>query len=360
MKSKINSILALGADIKSRYCVYRNNKITLSKDFGNLEDLDNFKQFKKSVLKTSSSFDVVAFDSHPGYFSSGLADQFKAKKRISVQHHHAHIASILSTGKISDPVIGVAFDGTGYGTDDNMWGGEFMVADRLNFKRIAHFKYLRMPGAELAVKEPWRMAFSLVYDYLGEEIFNQDLGFLKLYPKKYYSVLIKMLKHNINSPLTSSVGRLFDVVSSILGVCHKISYEAQAAIKLEQLASRSHDSSYYDLDILEEEGLWVISHNKLIRGILSDLNSDLPKEDIARKFHNSLMLLSVKVVNRIRHVHNINDVVLTGGVFANKLLFNLLTQKLSDSGYNLITQKDIPINDLGICLGQAYIASNSK
>ncbi|MFC1709795.1 hypothetical protein ACFL2J_07070 [Candidatus Omnitrophota bacterium] len=358
--SKNHSILALGADIKSRYCVIKDNRLILSKDFGNLDEYDNLEQFQSSISRLKTRFKTVAFDSHPGYFSSGLADSINAKKKISVQHHHAHIAAALSVQQIKGPVIGVAFDGTGYGTDGNIWGGEFMVADASSFRRVAHFQYLGMPGAELVVKEPWRMAFSLLYNCFGEEVFEQDLELLKLYPRMYYNILSKMLKQNINSPLTSSVGRLFDAVSSILGVCHKVKYEAEAAVQLEKLASKSKESSYYHFDVMEKDGVRLISHHTMVKRILSDMKNGLPKEDIARKFHNSLSVNAAKLINRIGQEYNLEDVVLSGGVFVNRLLFDSLSKKIREMGYNLIIDAKVPVNDLSICLGQAYIALQKK
>ncbi|MFH1621589.1 MAG: hypothetical protein ABIA97_00510 [Candidatus Omnitrophota bacterium] len=357
MKLKSNKIiLALGADIKSRYCIVRNNDLFISQDFGNLEDFDNFKQYKKAVLKTKTNFDVVVHDLHPGYFSTGLAESLKAKKKLAIQHHHAHIAAVLYSQKIDAPVIGIAFDGTGYGSDGNIWGGEFLLVKNSEFKRVAHFKYLAMPGGELAVKQPWRMAFSLIYNYLGDNALR-DFDFLNYCLKKDRAILIKMLENNINCPLTSSVGRLFDAVSSILGVCHKIDYEAQAAIELEKLASKSNTTSRYELEILEKEESLLISPCKLVSGMILDLKNNLPKQDIAKKFHNSLTTATIRVINRISSDYNLRDVVLSGGVFANKLLLNSIKEKLIDSGYNLILDEKIPINDLSICLGQAYIAS---
>ena len=353
------TILALGADIKSRYCIFKNNRLSLSEGFGNLDNPDNFTKFKKSISKVKLNPEVVAFDMHPAYFSTQFAESFIGRK-IPVQHHHAHIASILATNKISKPVIGVAFDGTGYGSDGNIWGGEFMVVDRIGFRRVAHFKYLRMPGGEIAVREPQRMAFSITYGCLGDRIFKEELDFLKIKPKSYYDILIKMCKQNINSPLTSSVGRLFDAVSSILGICHKIKFEAEAAIKLEKLASRSSEKGWYEFDIFQKDKTWIIGYNKLVKGILCDIKKGIPKQDIARKFHNSLVEIIIKAIDKISHKYRLKDVVLSGGVFQNKLLFDSALHKLRDCGYNLIYNKDVPLNDLGICLGQAYVASNSK
>jgi len=351
--------LALGADIKSRFCILKGGKVTFSREFGNLADLENFDKFKKAVLRNKTNLNVVAYDLHPEYFSTRIAEYLKAKKKIAIQHHHAHIASALFSRNIKKPVIGVAFDGTGYGTDGNIWGGEFMVVESAHFKRIAHFEYLGMPGGEIAVKQPWRMAFSLIYSYLGKNALK-DLEFLKLWQEKDKEVLIKMLKNNINCPLTSSVGRLFDAVSSILGICHKVSHEAEAAIKLEKIATRSLETGYYEFDILENDKIWVISHKNLVKGLLQDIKNDLPKEGIAKKFHSSLANLISKVVDRISRAYNLKDVVLSGGVFANKLLFNQTKEKLANSGYNLIINNEVPVNDLSICLGQAYIASHSK
>ena len=357
---KTNSIIALGADIKSRYCVLSNGMITLSEDFGNLENLDNFTKYQRSVLGNDANFNIVAHVLHPAYFSSQIAENIKSKKKIAIQHHHAHIASMLYAKKVNKPVIGLAFDGTGYGSDGNIWGGEFMVADRKHFKRVAHFRYLPMPGGELAVKQPWRMGFSLLYQYFGEKVFEQKLDLLKLYPRKHYDVLIRMIKHKINSPHSSSVGRLFDAIASILGVCHEISFEAEAAIKLEQLASKSTDISHYLLDIEEQGETCLISHSKLVKRVLSDIKKGLPKKDIAKRFHNSIVICAVKLINNIGRGHNLKDVVLSGGVFTNRLLYDSLGQKINEMGYNLLADKDVPVHDLSICLGQAYIASYLK
>ena len=359
MKRSNHTILALGADIKSRFCLLKNNNLALSKEFGNLAELDNFNKFKRSISKFKLKPDVVAFDSHPGYFSSQLADSFKADKKFSIQHHHAHIASVLSKNNIKRSVIGVVFDGTGYGSDGNIWGGEFMVVNKASFIRAAHLKYLKMPGADLAVKEPWRMAFSITYDCLGDKIFSHDLDFLKVEPRDYYRVLVKMLNQDINSPLTSSAGRLFDAVSSILGVCHRVKYEAEAAIELERLASQSKERGCYEFDIIRKDKVYIIGYVKLIKGILSDIRKGISREDIARKFHESMSNIVVKIVDKISISYNLRDIVLSGGVFQNKILFNSVKQKLAESGYNLVYSKDVSMNDLSICLGQTYIALHS-
>jgi hydrogenase maturation protein HypF len=361
MKTKNNhTILALGADIKSRFCILKDDNLILSKEFGNLDNLENFHRFRIAVLKEKIHPDLIAFDMHPNYYSSRFANSLESERKLAIQHHHAHIASVLAISKIRKPVIGVALDGTGYGSDGNIWGGEFMVADRRSFKRVGHFRYLKMPGAELSVKQPWRMALSLIYDCLGDKIFQKNLEFLKSQPRKNLELLIKMMKQNINSPLTSSAGRIFDAISSILGICHTINFEAEAAIKLEQLAARSKDESCYEFDILKEDDVWIFGYNKLIKGIISDIKKGTQKQDIAKRFHNSLANLIIEVVKEISQSSNLKDVVLSGGVFQNKLLFNSVRQKLTEVGFNLIYNKDVPFSDLSICIGQSYIAQHSK
>lgn len=355
-----NTILALGADIKSRFCLLRTDNLSLSKDFGELDNIENFNKYKLAISKIGVRPTIVAFDMHPGYFSSQLIAAFNAKRNLAVQHHHAHIASVLFANDVRKPVIGIAFDGTGYGSDGNLWGGEFLIVDKAGFRRFAHLKYLSMPGAELAIKQPWRMAFSIIYDCLDNEIFKQDLEFLRLESKDYYKILIKMVKHDINSPLTSSAGRLFDAVSSILGVCHKINFEAEAAIKLEKLAAESKDNHWYEFEIFKGRDCYIISHNRLIKAILKDIEDRVSKEDIAKRFHNSLANLIIKMLDKINKVSNLRDVVLSGGVFQNRLLFDSVREKINESGYNLIYNNDVPVNDLGICLGQIYIALHSK
>ena len=193
------------SDIKSRFCILKDGELKLSRDFGDLSDLNNFHRFKRAVSKIKTQPDIISFDMHPDYFSSQAADLFNGVKKVAVQHHHAHVAALLPDNDIKKPVIGVAFDGTGFGSDGNLWGGEFMIADKAGFKRAVHFKYLRMPGGEVAVREPWRMAFSLLYDCLGKDVFKLDLECLKIKPRKDYDILVKMLEKKINSDRKSVV-----------------------------------------------------------------------------------------------------------------------------------------------------------
>jgi len=353
MKSRNSkTVLAVGADIKSRFCVLNKNKISLSRDFGNLDDLGNFKNFKNALARYKTKPNILAYDMHPGYFSSEFSKTLKVKRKIAVQHHHAHIASVMLEKNINKKVFGVAFDGTGYGSDGNLWGGEFLMVDPHGFRRIGHLQYIKLPGGETAIKEPWRIAFSLLYDCFGKNIFKENLELLKVSSKQNYQILTKMIENNINTVFSSSAGRLFDAVSSILGICQRSSFEAEAPIKLENMAQMSNDQGCYDFDINKN----IIGYKTFLKQMLSDLRKGIKKEIIARRFHNSLAKIIVTMVKK----HKIKDVVLSGGVFQNKLLYSLVKQKIKKAGYNLVSDEETPVNDLGICLGQVYVVLNSK
>ena len=342
------NIFACGSDIKNRFSIYKDNKFYFSEDNGNLDNPDNFFKYINSIKKMSADLDfspdVVVCDKHPMYFSSKVDNIFKNVKKIFVQHHHAHIASFLYNSNISAPVIGIAFDGTGYGDDGNLWGGEFLIVAPENFSRFSHLEYLKIPGGDIAVKEPWRLAFALLYDCLGDDIFKYDFDFLKLRKRSDYVFVKKMIDKNVNIALSSSAGRLFDAVSSLLGLTHIVNFEAEAAINLEKAALLSNISEKY-----------VFSHKPLVKGIINDLKSKISVSDIARKFHNSLAFYILDTAKLIREKYKLNDVILSGGVFQNRLLYNMACGLLMDAGFNLIQDNSVPVTDLGICVGQTQV-----
>lgn len=359
MKGKKQVILGMGADVKSRFCLWENRTLHFSKEFGNLDLAENFSKFKSAVAKIAKHCDTLAFDMHPGYHSSRYAQSMTGKKKIPVQHHHAHIASMLWGRRIKKPVIGIAFDGTGYGSDAAIWGGEFLAVGEKGFRRLAHFQYLTMPGAERAIQEPWRMALSLLFDTLGEKMFDYDFGLFGFASKESQRILVRMIRQNINAPLTSSAGRLFDAVASLLDVCHTIRYEAQAAVALEKLAAQSNDTGWYDFEVKTKAWPYTIAYNHFVRALIKDMRRGVPTHDMARKFHNSLARLIIEVAKKIRAAYRLNDVALSGGVFSNALLRELTKKKLIDAGFNLIYNKESLVNDLGICTGQVYVALHS-
>jgi len=348
MSNKV--VMALGADMKNRFLVAKNNRFYFGPDIGDLSDAKNYEFFKKEVKKAIRRFkpDVITHDLHPGYFSSRILKDEDVK---TVQHHHAHIASVIEEHGLKNPVIGVSFDGTGFGTDGNIWGGEFFLADKHGTERAAHFKYLKLPGGDKVTSEPWRMVMSI----LGKE----GTPFLKKVKKKDMELVLSMCDKNINSPLSSSAGRLFDAAAALIGICEFASYEAEGPIKLEKLTQENENSSY-KFKILKEKDKYIVDTKPLFLEIIEDLKKKRNKSLIATKFHNTMVSIIVKVVGKLSKANKVKDVALSGGVFQNKFLKNKVTERLSFLGFNVFSNVKFPVNDLNISLGQYYVSCNTS
>jgi hydrogenase maturation protein HypF len=344
-------ILALGADIKNRFLVAQNGAYYFGPDIGDLSQIENFELFKKEVGKVTRKFkpNIIACDLHPNYFSSRLAREVHNRPSTinyrPVQHHHAHIASVMQEYNLTGPIIGVSFDGTGYGEDGNSWGGEFLLVDRFRFKRLAHLKYRMMPGGDKVVYEPWRMVLSI----LGEKAFS----FLKKIRKKDKMLIMAMMSKHINSPLSSSAGRLFDAAAALLGICVYASYEAEGPIKLEKLSDTSI-KRHYKFSLVEKNECAIIDTDGLFLGMLKDLREGRSRRLIATKFHNSIAEIIVQMVKNLSKSLGIKDVALSGGVFQNKFLKTKVIKKLADLNFNVFTNIKLPVNDFNISWGQYY------
>lgn len=353
-------IFSCGADVKNRFCFYRDGRLHLSGDNGDLSDPDNFARYLNSIRELGSRLGIspglIAHDLHPDYLSSKACALFPGARTVGVQHHYAHIASVLAATDMHDTVIGVAFDGTGYGTDGAIWGGEFLIVAPDGWQRFGHLKYMKMPGGEQAVREPWRMAFSLLYDQFGDSVFTDRSPLSPAVSESAYRVIEAMLARNINSPLTSSCGRLFDAVSSLLGLRHVVGFEAEAAIALQEKASAAKDHHSYRFDISEKDGMQIAGYAPLLESILEDIRAGVPVEFIARRFHNSLAGLVADMAGKARLAHGTSAVALSGGVFRNELLYTVCADLLKKDGFLLLDNKDVPVNDSGICVGQTYAA----
>jgi len=353
------SILAFGADGKTRFAFNRGHSIKLSKDFGNLQDLSSFESYEKAITRiiNREKPKVLACDLHPEYNSSKLAKnpKFKIYSLKPIQHHHAHIASCMADNNIEDKVIGVAFDGTGFGIDGNIWGGEFLIVDKKGFNRAAYLNYIPMPGGEMAVKEPWRMALAYLYESFGDkypDIMDKKLG-------KKAAILKTMIKKGLNSPKTSSIGRLFDAAGTLINRTNFVKFEGEAAIKLEKLAEKSKDTnSYYKISIKNMGGEILVGAKGLIRGLIRDLKG-IDKGIIAMKFHNSIARMIYDVTKELSRIYNVEKIVLSGGVFQNKILLDKTQKLFKNSNLTLYTHKNIPTSDAGIAVGQAFIAQRS-
>jgi hydrogenase maturation protein HypF len=252
-------------------------------------------------------------------------------------------------------VIGVSFDGTGYGIDGNLWGGEFLIADTNEFKRAGHLKYIPLPGGEIAVKEPWRITVSLIRDVAGDEIipYLKSLGFPDKYGDKKIRDILKIIDNRQFSPLSSGAGRLFDGVSALMGICDKNTFEGEAAIALEAITTAGIVDDY-PVDIQLRDPLEIDFTQTLLK-IIEDLGKGEDKGTISSKFHNTLVTAIIRVVQRLSHVHSIKDVVLCGGVFQNMYLLRRTMRSLVSIGMEVHIHEKVPTNDAGISLGQAYI-----
>lgn len=360
-------VLAFGAELKNTFCITKGKNAILSQHIGDLENYDALEFFKESLKNLKNTFkanpSALAHDMHPDYMSARFAAEYAFdedipdSRVIPVQHHHAHIASCMAEHGIIKKVIGVAFDGTGYGLDGNIWGGEFLTADRASFVRAAHLDYLRLPGGDMAVKEPWRMALSYLFHTFGASLPDGLTGFAgRLDPKKTDMVL-KMIRSGINSPLTSSAGRLFDAVSSMLGVMDVITFEAEAAIGLEYITDiKNRDSQKPYGFIIGDGEPAVIDLRPLIKGIVDDIMGGVDRAVISGRFHTTLGMLIAETAKMIRGKTGVNDAALSGGVFQNQVLLEIAERRLTEAGFKVWTHSLIPSNDGGVSLGQAVVA----
>ena len=354
-------IFATGAQLKNTFCLAKDDSAFLSTHIGDLENFETLDFYVKEVERFKKLCwvkpEIVAYDLHPEYLSTKYALSLSNVKKIPIQHHHAHIVSCMAENQINRKVIGVAFDGTGFGEDSAIWGGEFLLANLKNYWRAAHFKYVPMPGGEMAIKQPWRMALSYLYDCFGEDFLNLDLEFVRKVRSDKWKMIKKMLDNKINLFPTSSAGRLFDCVSTLLNYRENINYEGQPAIELEFLANKNIRTKY-DFEIIEEKGILTIHPQKIIMGVVRDLIAKEKKSTISAKFHNTIAQIVSRICLKLRSKYKLNSVCLSGGVFQNVFLLDRTYSLLDKNKFDIFTHHKVPANDGGISLGQAVIANN--
>jgi len=353
-------ILAVGPMLKNTVCLTKGNRAFLSQHIGDMENLETYDSFVRIIEHLERILEIrpqiVAYDLHPDYLSTRFALDMKNIRKVGVQHHHAHIASVLAENASVEKVIGVAFDGTGYGGDGTVWGGEFLVCDLRDYVRVAHLKALPMPGGESAIKEPWKMAVSYLYSVYGDELRDLKIDFIRRAGKKDLSLLIDMIRGNINSPLTSSAGRLFEAVSALIGICRVNTYEGQAAMELEGLAGEGVDDSY-PFDIGDESNTLIVDWGGVIKGVVDDLAGGIADDVISAKFHNSVARMILEVCRRLRKIHGIKGVAISGGVFQNFYLLKRVRRALQSQDFTVYEHRLVPPNDGCISLGQAAVAN---
>ncbi len=353
------NILACGGELKNTVCLLSGDSAVLSGHIGDLINPDSC--FEETVRHMKKLFelipDTVAYDMHPDYLSSKYAESIANVKHVKIQHHHAHMAACMAENFVAGDSIGVIFDGLGFGEDGNLWGGEFFTGNYKTFTRRACFSYLPMPGGEMAIKEPWRMALSALSSAFPQKnIWDFNIGPSSELNDLQKKVFSGMLHKKTN--LTSSVGRIFDAVSAILGICSVISYEGEAAIMLENFAENLESAQYYPFALNQNgEGFTEIELSQMYREIMLELDSNAPRKLIAAKFHNTIAEITGNICIKIRDCCNLSNAVLSGGVFQNILLLDLCRKKLEKNGFKVYIHNKVPANDGGLSLGQAVIAA---
>ncbi|MFH1382304.1 MAG: carbamoyltransferase HypF [Chloroflexota bacterium] len=365
---KSQPVLACGAEEKNTFCLTRDEYAFVSQHIGDMENLETLEHFASTIELYQRLFriepEVIAHDMHPDYLATKYAQELAASKPglrlVPVQHHHAHIVSGMADNGINTPVIGVALDGTGYGPDGAIWGGEFLIADYKGFTRAGHFEYLPLPGGALAIKKPYRTAIGYLTSLLGEDAFKHDLSFLKQVDKSEIDIIRRQIAQKINSPLTSSCGRLFDAVSALIGVRSEIQYEAQAAIELEMVAYEAADETgSYPFSVIEQGDVNIVKIRELFAAVIADLTAGQSQASIAAKFHNTIARIILNLCQVISGKTGLTQVVLSGGVFQNRLLLRKAVSLLETEHFEVFTHRQVPCNDGGISLGQAVMANAS-
>jgi hydrogenase maturation protein HypF len=356
---ELQEILACGAELKNTFCLTKGRYAILSQHIGDLENYETLVFFEETLANLKKLFRVepraVAHDLHPQYMSTQFAQRLPLEAKIAVQHHHAHIASCMAENHLTGKVIGVAFDGTGYGTDGKIWGGEFLVADFLGFERRAHLRYVPLPGGDAAVRHPWRMAMSYLRDTFGAGYMDSNVAILREVPKAQTTIVDAMLARDLNCFDTSSCGRLFDAVSSIVGLRHEVTFEGQAAIELEMVADAGVERTYSYA--ISAGDVAQLDMRPMIEAIVRDISNGAPPSEIAGAFHNTLAALIVDVCRKLRDEEHLNRVCLSGGTFQNRFLLQRAVRGLRQSGFEVFLHAKVPPNDGGIALGQAVIAN---
>ncbi|MEM6399964.1 MAG: carbamoyltransferase HypF [Cyanobacteria bacterium P01_D01_bin.116] len=372
----IPHIIAMGSELKNTFCLLRDGQAILSQYLGDLEKATVLKSYKNTLNLYLNLFEhqpeILVVDKHPEYLSTKFGKELAVVNKIrldSIQHHHAHIAACMAENSLSintEPVFGIALDGLGYSEDNTLWGGEFLLADYCKFTRLATLKAFPLIGGKQATYQPWRNTYAqLISAFNWSEIKQnyQSLEVIKYLEQKPLEIINESIEKSLNTPFISSTGRLFDAVAAAIGICREqCSYEGQPAIEMEALVNKNllnqrKETLTYPFQINFLDSIYNIDPSPMWISLLDDLKRKTSTEIIAEKFHVGFAIAIVETVNILAQQHSINHVVLTGGVFQNRILLEQVTKRLQASGINVLTHSLVPCNDSGLSLGQAVVAA---
>jgi hydrogenase maturation protein HypF len=362
LKQAQPSVLAVGGELKNTICLTRGRFAFVSQHIGDMENRQTEAFFRLTIDHLRRILDIrpelIACDLHPDYLSTRYARSRDDLPVVGVQHHHAHVVSCLAEHQVEGPVIGLAMDGTGYGPDHTVWGGEVLIADAAGYTRAAHLQRVAMPGSASAIREPWRMGISFLMAALGNGWRELPLPLVHQLNDNQVEVIVQMIERGLNSPLTSSLGRLFDATAAILGLHPQVAFEGQAAMALEHLAAHGPAPPY---PFSWSEGEPKIIHSaSIIRSVVDDVVAGAPPARIAARFHETLIQGLADLCGVLGRETGLDRVALSGGVFQNVRLLEGLLARLTAAGFTVYAHRQVPTNDGGLALGQALIAGTKR
>ncbi len=354
-------VLALGAELKSTVCFLKERNAFLSQHIGDLKNLEANDFFTEVLSELGQLLDisptVVAHDLHPAYFSTRFAKKMTRVRLTPVQHHHAHLASCLAEHGRTGPALGIICDGVGYGEDGTAWGGELLIGDACQYRRVGHLRAIGLPGGDAAAKEPWRMALAYLMRAVGEEFRSLDLPLFGAVPEREMQVVVQMIERGVHCPSTTGLGRLFDAASALAGVALRNSYEGQAPMEFEGVAEDA-ETEAYPYEVRHLDGMLTIDPDLLIRALLADVTQGAPVGVVSARFHNAVVAFLAEAGSRLARQAGLGTVVLSGGCFQNQRLVEGLSSALETEGFEVLTHSLVPANDGGIALGQAWVAAS--
>jgi hydrogenase maturation protein HypF len=362
------AVLAVGPQTKNTFCLSEEHRAFVSQHIGDLDSVETLDQLEDTVQLYRNLFhiapEIIAHDLHPDYASTSLAQHLATTPQVlrGVQHHHAHIVSCMVENSVDEPVIGIAFDGSGLGSDGHIWGGEFLVCDATVSRRAGHLEYLPLPGGDAATLRPYRIAAAYVTKLLGEQRLRQCRHIADALRDDESRVLVRQIETGFNAPLTSSMGRLFDAVAALAGVRSTIDYDGQAAIELEMqahLCAEPWGAQRYVFGIENVNGLYVVRVAPVLDAVLRDIAEGAAVPVIAAAFHEAVVEMAVDMAMLVSRDTGIRTVALSGGVFQNRILIEMMPERLRRAGFRVLTHTLLPSNDGCVSLGQAVIAARA-